>query len=247
MPQTSDSRSTVIGESRRCFREPIPEIFDAARLLDAAATAYLRNRSDLAAGLLEFANMPAIRDWLDSIWGARSKYVQYRQTPESKAAIPKAERIPLRMPSAETKKRLHLRDGFHCRCCGIPVIRMEVRRYFCTKFPGLRLWGKDNASQHAAFQAMWVQYDHVVPHAHGGTNDYDNLLITCAACNYGRMQFTFDEVGIANPMDRDPIQSQWDGLERVLPSSPFTGKAMEDLGAVDCNGMPTSRFHDCHP
>lgn len=55
----------------------------------------------------------------------------------------------------------------------------------------------------------------------GGTNDFENLIIVCAACNYGRMQFTFAEVGFHNPMSREPVHSNWDGLERVLPSSPL--------------------------
>lgn len=213
---------------RHCFRKAISEIFDAARLLDAAATARQMGRRELAAGLLQLANMPAIREWLNSIWGPGSKFTQCRLTPTSKPVIPKAERDPLRMPSLDTRKALHKRDGFHCRCCGIPVIRMEVRQYFCAEFPELHQWGRGNACEYAAFQAMWVQYDHIVPHALGGPNDYENLLITCAACNYGRMQYTFEEVGIIDPMTREPVPSQWDGLERVLPR----GNSMLDVWAV---------------
>jgi hypothetical protein len=32
---------------RTCLRDPIPEIFDAARYLDEAVTAHLRGRSEL--------------------------------------------------------------------------------------------------------------------------------------------------------------------------------------------------------
>jgi hypothetical protein len=206
---------------RQCFRQPIAELYDAARLLDAAVVAHMSRQRALAAELLVSANMPVVRDWLNSIWGSKSEYVSYRATPESKPLIPKAERTPLRMPTVETRLRLHRRDGFHCRCCGIPVIRTEVRKFFYRQYPQLRIWGTGNDNQHAAFQALWVQYDHILPHALGGTNDFENLLIACAACNYGRMQFTFAEVGLHNPMTREPIRSLWDGLERVLPSSPF--------------------------
>jgi hypothetical protein len=174
----------------------------------------------VAADLLQRADMEAVRKWLDSIWGSKSEYVTYHATPESKPPIPKAERAPRRMPSLETRLRLHQRDGFHCRCCGIPVIRTEVREFFRRHYPQVRIWGTGNANQHAAFQALWVQYDHIVPHALGGTNDFDNLLVTCSACNYGRMQFTFAEVGLQDPMTREPVRSLWDGLERVLSLSP---------------------------
>jgi hypothetical protein len=210
-----------VPDLRHCFREPIAELYDAARLLDAAAVAHLSGWPALAADLLSRADIAAVRTWLDSIWGAKSEYVRYRATPESKPPIPKAERVPLRMPTLETRMQLHQRDGFHCRCCGIPVIRAEVREFFRRQYSEVRIWGKGNANQHAAFQALWVQYDHIVPHALGGGNCFDNLLVTCAACNYGRMQFTFAEVGLHDPMRREPIRSLWDGLERVLPSSPF--------------------------
>ncbi|MCG8042457.1 MAG: hypothetical protein JAZ17_03525 [Candidatus Thiodiazotropha endolucinida] len=32
----------------RCFRDPIPEIFDAARYLDAAVSAHFAGKTDLA-------------------------------------------------------------------------------------------------------------------------------------------------------------------------------------------------------
>lgn len=202
---------------RLCLREPIPQLYDAARLLDAAAVAHLSGWHALAADLIARADIEAVRDWLNSIWGSKSEFVKYRAAPDSKPPIRKAERIPVRMPTVETRKRLHQRDGFHCRCCGIPVIRREVREFFRRQYPDVRIWGSGNANQHAAFQALWVQYDHALPHALGGDNEFENLLITCAACNYGRMQYTFAEVGLLNPLDREPIRSLWDGLERVLP------------------------------
>jgi len=210
-----------VSNLRDCLREPIAALYDAARLLDAAAVAHMTDQRALAAQLLVSANMPVVREWLNSIWGAKSEHVRYCATPESRPPIPKAERTPIRMPTTETKLRLHQRDGFHCRCCGIPVIRAEVREFFHHQYPELHIWGAGNDNQHAAFQALWVQYDHILPHAIGGNNDFENLLITCAACNYGRMQFTFAEVGLHNPMTREPVRSLWDGLERVLPASPF--------------------------
>jgi hypothetical protein len=42
-------------------------------------------------------------------------------------------------------------------------------------------WGSTNASQYAGFQALWAQYDHVLPDAYGSTNDLDNQVVSCAA------------------------------------------------------------------
>lgn len=61
---------------------------------------------------------------------------------------------------------------------------------------------------------LWLQYDHLLPHARSGTNDLENVVITCAPCNYGRGGYTLEEVGLADPRLREPVRSTWDGLER---------------------------------
>lgn len=120
--------------------------------------------------------------------------------------------MPARMPSAQEKSWLHTRDGYHCRFCGIPVIRPEIREKIRRVYPRALRWGKRNAERHAAFFALWAQYDHLLPHAKGGSNELSNLVVTCAACNYGRGGYTLGEMGLCNPLDRPPIQSPWDGL-----------------------------------
>ena len=49
--------------ARNCFREPIPEIAEAAQLLNAAASAYLQADRELAEHLIRRANMPEIKEW----------------------------------------------------------------------------------------------------------------------------------------------------------------------------------------
>lgn len=118
------------------------------------------------------------------------------------------------MPTAVEKELLHQRDGYHCRFCGIPVIRDKIRDRIKKTYPNALPWGKTNPEQHAAFQALWLQYDHLLPHARGGTNDLENVVITCAPCNFGRGSYTLEEVGLADPRLRKSIHSSWDGLER---------------------------------
>lgn len=118
------------------------------------------------------------------------------------------------MPSAAVKRALLTRDGFNCRFCGIPAIRGEIRKKIAARYPDALPWGNKNTLQHAGFQAMWVQYDHILPHAKGGDNSLDNMVITCAPCNYGRAQYTLYEVGLQDPRGREPVYTSWDGLER---------------------------------
>lgn len=118
------------------------------------------------------------------------------------------------MPNIDDQRQLHQPDGYHCRFCAIPVIRKEIRQRFCKLYPQVSIWDKKNVEQHAAFQAMWAQYDHVVPHARGGGDDLDNLVVTCAPCNYGRMEFTLEEANLVDPRTRPAVSSTWDELER---------------------------------
>lgn len=197
---------------RRCFREPIAELFDVARYLDAGVSAHLAGNLDVAERLFALANCDVSRAWLESIWGKGSPHVVVKRLPPS----PPGPRVAVRMPTSQQKRLLHARDGFHCRFCGIPVIRPEVRRRVHELYPAAVPWGKSNDTQHAGFQALWAQYDHVVPHSHGGTNEIDNLVAACAGCNFGKMSFRLEELGLLDPRDFPPVQSQWDGLGRLL-------------------------------
>lgn len=204
-----DTLTSTDSTLRKCLRDPIPEIADAARFLDAATSAHFRGRLKLAEDLIRLADMPVIRDWTESIWAHDSAFIRFKV-----ASLPIADRVKARMPTAAEKQSIHERDGYHCRFCGIPVIRREVRARIAKRYPKALPWGTRNVEQHAAFQAMWAQYDHVVPHAKGGKNELGNMVLTCAPCNFGRMSNSLEEVGLLDPRDRDPVRSQWDGLER---------------------------------
>jgi 5-methylcytosine-specific restriction endonuclease McrA len=200
--------------SRLYFREPIPELAQAARTLDEAVTAHLQGDTEAAAERIHSTNSQVLRDWIDSLWGKKSPHVLYRKVPDAPPHIPRPQRAETRMPSSLAKLALIERDGFHCRVCGIPLIRAEVRAKMARVYPKALPWGSSNKSQHAAFQALWLQYDHILPHARGGLNDPCNMIVACAGCNYCRWHYTLEEVGLSDPRGRAPVRSNWDGLER---------------------------------
>ena len=206
----------VLRELKTCLREPIPEIAEAAKMLNDAATSHLAGDYGEAARLIRLSDLPKVRSWTESLRGANSEYIDYVPIPNAPPRIPSTDRVPVRMPNASESTELHARDGFHCRFCGIPVIRKDVRVFLNERYPDALPWGRTNLSQHAAFQAMWLQYDHLLAHARGGTNDLENIVITCAPCNYGRGDMLLEEVGLVDPMTRSPMTSKWDGLERLL-------------------------------
>lgn len=199
---------------RTCLRDPIPEIFDAARYLDAAVSAHLAGKHTTADELIRLADMAAIREWTESLWGKGGPWTRPLPVENRAAFIAKDERIKIRMPGKADIAALIKRDGFHCRFCGIPVVRAEIRTQIQRAYPDALPWGTNNLSQHAGFQALWLQYDHLLPHARGGGNELSNILVTCAPCNNGRSNLTLEEVGLVDPRTREPVRSNWDGLER---------------------------------
>lgn len=195
---------------KRCFRSPIPALFDVARYLDAAVSAHHAGYAMDAARLFTLADCQLSRQWLESIWGRASPYVAVTKLPPLPITMP----VKARMPTNAQIRSLHARDGFHCRFWGLPVIRAEIRKKAVALYPEAVSWGRTNASQHAGFQALWAQYDHVVPHSAGGTNELDNLIVTCAACNFGKMSYRLEEIGLLDPREFPIVVSHWDGLER---------------------------------
>ncbi len=204
---------------RTCFRDPIPEIFHAAGLLDRAVDAHLAGDRAQAARLIADADMPEVREWVESIWGRESRDIH--RVREVEGSPPKLgrddrRRDPRRDATCDQKRALVERDGFRCGFCGIPVVRTEIRRAMHLEYPQALPWGGTNAGQHAAFQCLWMQFDHVLPHSRGGRTDLDNLVVTCGPCNYGRSEATLDEVGLVDPRTRPVPGTEWDGLERFL-------------------------------
>jgi len=202
--------------SRHCLRDPIPEIEVAAQRLDDAVSAHLRGDRDSAEELLRLADDRIVWDWLDSVWGKTSEYNRQRQVLADPPVLPREQRKTPRYATAATKLLIHERDGHYCRFCKIPVIRREIRQAIKEQYPKAVSWGRTNATQHAAFQCMWAQYDHALPHGRGGSSDLENVFLTCAACNYGRMDYLLEEQDLLHPICLAPRQGEWDGLERFL-------------------------------
>lgn len=197
---------------RPCLLSPPREALEAAQLLTLGVNAHLCQDQKAADHFIRAADKPIIRDWTESLWGKNSPHVVV--TVRADAATHAIDRVSARMPNAQEKAELHRRDGYHCRFCGLPVIRAEIRKRIALAYPDALPWGRTNNSQHAAFQAMWAQYDHLVPHCKGGDNSAGNMVVTCAPCNFARMDWLLEEVGLMNPLLRQPVSSDWDGLER---------------------------------
>ena len=204
---------------RRYMREPINEIFQAAELLDRAVDAHLRQDRKTAGQLFREADMPEVRAWTESLWGGKRenpeqwRYHRFREIPSDKTKSKAKDR----MPNKSDQDIIINRDGLNCRFCGIPVILPEAIKAISTAYPDAAYWrSRKNLDQHAALQCLWLQFDHILPHCWGGETTPDNIVITCAPCNYGRGNRRLEEVGLIDPRERPVYRTSWDGLARFI-------------------------------
>ncbi|MFQ6238234.1 HNH endonuclease [Sinorhizobium meliloti] len=163
--------TAAVKPSRYFIKEPIPAIFEACELLSAAAEAHLNGDREIADALFRQADMREIWNWINPDWEKPHLNVRDHQPQVDTQEVPKTMRYPLRHPSLHVKAAVLVRDGHRCRYCGIPVIHADVRKIAHELYPDAVPWEwRDPRKQHAAFQCFWLQYDHVVPHSHGGSS-----------------------------------------------------------------------------
>jgi 5-methylcytosine-specific restriction endonuclease McrA len=204
---------------RNSLITPIPEIFVAAKTLQQAFDAHIEGRPDEAARFFAEADDPAIWAFTDQAWGKGCKdRFSFKTDPNAPKLLPLKDRPLPRMPSAACRKEVLARDGFHCRFCSMPVIDAKIRRLAHELYPESVRWGRSNTEQHAAFQCMWLQYDHILPNSRGGASSLENIVVACAPCNFSRMQTTLDEADLYHPLEEPRVakwdgHTSWDGLE----------------------------------
>lgn len=183
-------------------------------LLSQAANAYMSGNYPLCEKLLVDADLRPLRDFAYLVAGPinpeihrQSKNPSY--TPQLLTGIP-------RMPNAAVTRSIYLRDGFRCRFCESRVIVKEAKKVFEKAFPLAARKGNSNEANHFGLATLTASVDHVVPFKRGGTNDPFNLVTACGPCQYGRNQWTLEEVEIEDPRNFQPIVDDWDGLSRLV-------------------------------
>ncbi|WP_168175240.1 HNH endonuclease [Thioclava sp. F28-4] len=233
---------------RRFIKEPISEVHAAIHALVDAADAHIEGDFDTAAAKFKDANCSVTWKWLNDAWSDVRKNVVFWKPEGDSQLVPKSERDPDRSIKAAIKRAVLERDGYTCRYCGLPVIPADIRRVAHGLYPSAVPWSSRNpAEQHAAFQASWLQYDHVEPHSHGGMSSLENVVISCALCNFGKDRFTLRQLDIEDPRLREPVPSDFDGLERLrrfgLPKTRTSPRSKESTRVNEplaCELGPTS-------
>lgn len=237
----TDADDAAPRPARRTLEPVIPQLDEVATLLSAAADAMLNEQTDIARAHLRAADLPVVHDYAARLMASDIRGV-FRHLPAPRT-IPKAERSIHRHPSIAIGRTLYARDGFRCRFCGCRVVLPAARDYLRRALPGAIRWS-DAEGHHAAFYALSATLNHLVPHSAGGTSEPDNLVTACWPCNFGRMSFAIEAVGLADPRDFAPIVDEWDGLGRLLAATASRPRPLKPPDRLVPIPMPANRIGD---
>jgi hypothetical protein len=200
-------------------RSPLPPpSWFKDQLLIFVEAAELAAYGDLVGAVMMIGRMRSdeMRHWFvehgQSSGGHRKKHFQIAVpvvSPENFDVIREPKRF---------EHQVFMRDNYTCRYCDLQLLSKEVLVAF------ERVVGTDvftttgsNAQQHGAVHAFKIVADHVVPYKLGGRTNLDNLVSACPACNYGKHNYTVEQMDIQDPRNHQPVISTWDGLLHLVP------------------------------
>lgn len=120
---------------------------------------------------------------------------------------------------AQVKREVLARDGFRCRYCRLRVISPAAMTALERTVPAALPVGRTSFETHRLWLVLRLSWDHVVARSRGGTNDRENIVVSCGACNYNKGTFSLSELGLHDP--RSPLKDGWTGLNGALLSKPL--------------------------
>jgi len=125
-------------------------------------------------------------------------------------------------PSSELTRTVFDRDGWRCRYCGLRVIDRRTLKLLSQAIPAAFPWRNRNGNSHPATVVLAATPDHVNPRSQGGGHEPENLVTSCGTCQYqARGACTLEELGLADPRDRQPAVDDWNGLVASVPTASF--------------------------
>lgn len=114
---------------------------------------------------------------------------------------------------AAIQRAIQARDGWRCRYCAIRVVEPRVIRALTSRFPDELPALSNGEGVHWGLRYV---AEHVIPRAHGGQNNEDNLVVACWPCNGAKADCSLAELFLEDPLAFEPRRADgWDGLAPV--------------------------------
>lgn len=115
------------------------------------------------------------------------------------------------------ESKLFARDNYKCRYCSDYVVPKNVfkKANLLIGSAGLPL-GRTNLTRSGFYLIFVATLDHVIPWSLGGRTDESNLVTSCWSCNYGKANFTVEQIGIKNPFNSMTVRDPKSSVVRLL-------------------------------
>lgn len=179
---------------------PLPKptwITDSFQVFSESLELIREGKLNEASSLLKKAPDLEMREWF-------SVHAQNTGTWRSKAlGIPSPASVgPLDPVKAFGKfeTSVFARDNFRCLYCNSNVLPKKAFKQANAALGAEALpLGRANATRSGFYLIFVATLDHVLPWSLGGRTDETNLVTCCWSCNYGKANFTVEQLGLNDP------------------------------------------------
>jgi hypothetical protein len=169
---------------------------------------------DTATARRLWASIPG--DELLAAWNAQVVAMRdYTRWPEALRETSTTERVPDKAAKVgrALSRQIFERDGYRCGYCGIPVVtqwqRGDIPRLVAA-FPDLTphltcvngsIFVHSTPTNENCAKWLWfgAVADHIEPASKDGETDPENLITACGGCNYGKMDWTLEQLSVRRP------------------------------------------------
>ena len=115
------------------------------------------------------------------------------------------------------ESKLFARDDYKCRYCSDHVIPKKVFKKAQSLIGSADLpLGSTNLTKSGFYSIFVATLDHVIPWSLGGRTDESNLVTSCWSCNYGKANFTVEQIGVKNPFNSMVVRDPENKVEQLL-------------------------------
>ena len=114
--------------------------------------------------------------------------------------------------SKAVRREVAERDGWRCRYCSLRVVASSTMTKLEALLPEVLPMGPAAVTSHPAQCILRLTWDHVVPHASGGSSGADNVVASCGGCNFNKGNCSVTELSLQDPRLSEPAPGDWDGL-----------------------------------
>lgn len=156
-----------------------------------------------AQSLLKDSRDLEMRAWFDihaqnvGLW--RSKAINV-ETPNARVQLDTLKTF------GKFEEELFARDNYCCRYCASEVFPKKLfKRVQSVVGETFLPLGRTNKTRSGFYLLAVATLDHVLPWSLGGRTNPNNLVTSCWSCNYGKANFTIEQIGILNPFDNEPM------------------------------------------